>query len=263
MAVRHNLTEHRLLTVDAIAELAEELPADRVEHNYANLPKVAAGVQMERSSDPPGEVARNIETNGSWMVLKNIELVPRFKELLDSCLDEVAPLVKDGEGGMREREGFIFLSAPGSMTPSHTDPEHNFLLQIRGTKLMTVGAFPDAGTAQLAVEQSQGGGHRYVDWEPTDPKGFDLRPGDGVYVHPHAPHWVQNGEAVSVSLSITFSTPAAEHIRRVHSINARLRRLGLSPAPPGRRPAVDRGKAASSRALGRLRRVRGRSAPPG
>ena len=44
---------------------------------------------------------------------------------------------------MTEREGFIFLSAPGSTTPAHTDPEHNFLLQVRGPKEMNVGAFPD------------------------------------------------------------------------------------------------------------------------
>ena len=38
-------------------------------------------------------------------------------------LDEVAPLVADREGGMIDREGFIFLSAPGSMTPRATTVE--------------------------------------------------------------------------------------------------------------------------------------------
>ena len=203
-----------------------------------------------------GAIARGIESNGCWMVLKNIELDPEYKRLLDESLDEVTPYVRDRAGGMTEREGFIFLSAPGSVTPSHTDPEHNFLLQVRGTKQMNVGGFPDAATEQLVLEDAVAGGHRNVDWEPQDPVAFDLEPADGVYVHPHAPHWVQDGEEVSVSLSVTFATPTSEATRRVHSINSRLRRLGLSPTPPGRRPHLDRFKAACSRALGRLRALR-------
>ncbi len=243
--------------MEAIAKLAERLPEERVEHNYANLPKIADPDAVRRSQEPPGEVARGIESNGCWMVLKNIELDPEYKRLLDESLDEVAPYVQR-MGGMTEREGFIFLSAPGSMTPSHTDPEHNFLLQVRGAKQMSVGRFPDSETEQLVLEHAHGdGGHRNVAWEPQDPIAFDLQPGEGVYVHPHAPHWVQNGQEVSVSLSVTFATPTSEEKRRVHSINARLRRLGLSPTPPGRRPRLDRLKAAGSRALGRLRALRG------
>jgi hypothetical protein len=242
--------------VESIARLAERLPEDRVEHNIANLPKVIDPNAVQRSDEPVGEIARGIETNGCWMVLKNIESDPEYKRLLDDSLDEVAPYVRR-DGGMTEREGFIFLSAPGSMTPSHTDPEHNFLMQIRGTKEMNVGCFPDPETEQLVLEHALGGsGHRNVDWEPHDPVRFDLRPGDGVYVHPHAPHWVQNGQQVSVSLSVTFATLESEDRRRIHSMNARLRRLGLSPAPPGHRPRLDRRKAACSRALGRLRHIR-------
>ena len=256
VSVGHTLTRHPLLSVEAIARLAERLPEERVEHNLANLPKVVDPDAVERRDEPVGEIARNIETNGCWMVLKNIESDPEYKRLLDESLDEVAPYVREHAGGMTEREGFIFLSAPGSMTPSHTDPEHNFLLQVRGTKQMNVGRFPDTETEQLALEQALGGGHRNVGWEPADPVAFDLQPGDGVYVQPHAPHWVQNGEELSVSLSITFATSASQETRRVHSINARLRRLGLSPTPPGRRPRLDRGKVAGFNAMGRVRALR-------
>ena len=159
------------------------------------------------------------------------------------------------DDGMTSREGFIFLSAPGSVTPAHTDPEHNFLLQVRGTKQMNVGRFPDSDTQQLALEQTLGGGHRNVECEPHDPQTFRLDPGAGVYVQPHAPHWVNNGPAASVSLSITFQTQDNQRAIRVHSLNARLRRLGISPTPPGQRPALDRLKEACARALARLRTV--------
>ncbi|HYI37020.1 MAG TPA: cupin domain-containing protein [Thermoleophilaceae bacterium] len=224
-----------------------------MEHNRGNLSKVTNPDEVERSDDPPGEIARNIDTNGCWMVLKNIENDPAYKALLDQCLDEVAPYLDSGVGGMTEREGFIFLSAPGSMTPSHTDPEHNFLLQVRGTKDMNVGRFPDPETEQLALEDAVTGGHRNVQWEPRDPILFDLTPGDGVYVYPHAPHWVQNGPQVSVSLSITFATAKSQETQRVHRVNARLRRLGVSPTAPGRRPGLDRRKAATVKAMSRIR----------
>ena len=256
MAVKHSLTEHELLTVESIAQLAERLPEPTVEHNYANLAQVADPDKVERSDDPPGEIARNIDTNGCWMVLKNIEQDPAYKLLLDQCLDDVDPYLDASVGGMTEREGFIFLSAPGSMTPSHTDPEHNFLLQVRGTKGMSVGRFPDPETEQLALEDAVTGGHRNVQWEPKDPILFDLDPGDGVYVYPHAPHFVQNGEQVSVSLSITFATARSQEIRLVHRANARLRKLGISPTAPGRRPKLDRRKAAGMQAMSRLRSVR-------
>lgn len=253
LPVGHRLTTHPLLTVESVAELAERLPKDRVEHNYADLPTVADPNAVRSSDQPVGEIARTIDSNGCWMVLKNIELDADYKQLLDDLLDEVAPRVDGREGGMTEREGFLFLSAPGSVTPSHTDPEHNFLLQVRGTKDMYVGRFPDEHTRQLALEHALGGGHRNVDWEPQDPRTFHLEPGDGVYVAPHLPHWVKNGESVSVSLSITFQTPLNARAIRVHSLNAKLRRLGLSPTPPGRRAGRDRRKEACVKAIARVR----------
>lgn len=250
MSVGHNLTDHPLLTVEALAQLAEALPEEKVEHNVGKVDKVVPGGEVPRVDLPPGEIARGIETNGCWMVLKNIELQPDYRDLLDRSLDEVAEVIGPREGGMGLREGFVFLSAPGSVTPSHTDPEHNLLLQIRGTKDMNVGQFPDVHTEQLVLE---GGGHRNIDWEPDRPLTFELGPGDGVYVPVHAPHWVKNGETVSVSLSITFRTPVTERAARVHRFNARMRRMKMSPRPPGDHVATDKAKASVLESLGRLR----------
>jgi hypothetical protein len=255
MRISHGLTEHELLTVESLAGLAERLPEDKVEHNLGDLSAVQDPSAVKQQEMPVGEVARNIETSNSWMVLKNIELDPAYSQLLDEALDAAEALVDTRDGGMSAREGFIFLSSPNSVTPSHIDPEHNFLLQVRGTKEITVGRFSDAETEQLALEEVLSGAHRNLQWEPQKPQAFHLEPGDGVYVNPHAPHWVQNGPATSVSLSVTFQTPENLRAIRVHKLNARLRGLGMSPAAPGRRRGVDRGKEAASRVLGRLGRV--------
>lgn len=254
--VKHHLGDHALLRVDSVADLAEELPADSVEHNLGNLPTIVDPDDpdaVERSELPVGEIARTIDTNGSWMVLKNIEQSRAYDGLLNELLDGVSPLVADRDGGMSAREGFIFLSAPNSMTPSHIDPEHNFLLQVRGEKDMNVGEFPDLESEQLELEQTFGsGGNRNIKWEPVNARRFHLQPGDGVYVPPHAPHWVENGPVVSVSLSITFQTPTNKRGINVHAFNSRLRRIGLSPTPPGKSHAVDVQKANAQRVLKRL-----------
>ena len=243
--VRHALTEHPLLSVESLAQLADRIPADSVEHNRGDVPEVLAGGDAPQVDQTPGEIARGIETNGCWMVLKHIEQDPEYKPLLDETLDEVAPLVSDREGGMHQREGFIFLSAPNSVTPSHIDPEHNFLLQVRGWKEMHVGSFTDAG-------RRAGDARALLQRRPPQPRveargrpNYRLDPGDGIYVPVHAPHFVRNGDAVSVSLSITWFTPAIERNAKVHALNARLRSSAWT-----RRP----------RASGR-RRIRRRRAP--
>jgi len=254
IAIDHDLLDSPLLTLDALGDLADALPESEVEHNVGDVPDIVASGEVERADMPPGEIARTIETNGLWMVLKRIERVPEYKQLLDDTLDEVEPFVADNEGGMTQREGFVFMSAPGSTTPSHTDPEHNILLQVRGWKEMTVGYFPDDETRQLEMEDHLGGGHRNIDWKPVNPHTFRMDPGTAVYVPPHAPHVVKNGDTGSVSLSITWRTPELERVARVSSINARMRRLGLSPKAPGARPGADRLKAGASKTLGRLKR---------
>jgi Cupin superfamily protein len=248
-SVGHRLVDHPLLTVEAIAELAEALPERQVEHNLGNLPVVAASGQVPRAELSPGDVARGIATNGCWMVLKNIEADPRYARLLNESLDEIAEAIGTTEGGMGLREGFIFLSAPGSVTPAHIDPEHNLLLQIRGRKAITVGAFPGPDIEQRVIEGLYTGRHRNLSWAPLHPQTFSMGPGDGVYVPVHAPHWVAVPDNVAVSLSITFRTAATSDLAVVHRFNAGLRRARLSPAAVGRRPRADRLKLHAGRKI--------------
>jgi len=250
--VHHNLTGHELLGVEAVAKLAEALPGDSIEHNRGDVDAVVADGAVPVIDENPGEIARKIETNGCWMVLKNIEQVPAYKQLLDETLNEVAPLVQGREGGMNLREAYVFLSAPNSTTPAHTDHEHNFLLQIRGTKQMNLGRFSDPVAEQLQVEKMFAG-QRNMDQLPDEPTAYELSPGDGVYVPPNAPHWVINGPEVSVSLSITFRTPVTERGAVVHTVNRRLRKLKISPRPPGEHVATDKAKFAMHRTLKSLR----------
>ena len=77
--------------MDALAQLADFLPIENVEHNTGRSPSVLVG-DAPVTDLLPGEIARGIETNGCWMVLKNIEHDPAYRELLYLTLDEVEPL---------------------------------------------------------------------------------------------------------------------------------------------------------------------------
>ena len=256
-AVEHHLVEHPLLTLEGIAELADELPRSAVERHRADLPLVMPGGAPDLEGRP-SDTVRSIATNNCWMVLWNVEQAPAWRRLLDGCLDEVQTHVGGRDGGMMQRQAFLFLSAPGAITPAHFDPEHNLLLQIRGTKEMNVGRFPDPADQQRELDRYHDGGHRNLSAVPVDARTFVLSPGRGVYVPPFAPHWVRNGDEVSISLSITFRTRRSEAAERAHALNARLRRLGLHPSPAGHDERRDRAKAAIVHGVDRVRRTRDR-----
>ena len=254
LAVRHSLAEHPLLDLEAIADLADELPPDSVERHDAIQPLVVPGGAPDISGRP-SDTVRTLETNGSWMVLWYIEQSPPYRALLDEILDPVARSMPGREGRMCQREAFLFLSAPGAVTPVHFDPEHNFLLQIRGIKHMNTCRFPDRKSALYELNRYFDGGHRNLTAVPSESTEFVMHPGDGVYVPSFYPHWVQNGPAASISLSITFRSERSRRNERVHKMNARLRRLRLSPRPPGVSEKSDRAKAAVAGGYIELRRM--------
>jgi Cupin superfamily protein len=254
--VGHALVDHPLLTLEGIAELADALPPSSIERHRADQPLLVPG-GAEELDGRPSDTVRNIDTNNTWMVLWYVEQDPRWKRLLYDCLDEVEAHVRGRDGGMLQREGFLFLSAPNAVTPWHFDPEHNLLLQIRGTKEMNVGRFDDPADQLRELDRYHDGGHRNIEQAPGNVEPFLLEPGKGVYVPPFAPHWVRNGDAISISLSITFRTKRSQATERAHGLNARLRRLGLHPKPAGDDERKDRAKAAVWKGLDEVKRARG------
>lgn len=252
-SVTHELGEHPLFALDALEQLADALPPEFVEHHLGDVPPVVAATDIPRAELTPGEVVRGIEENGCWMVLGRIQSMPGYLDVLRSILEELAPLVPGGRGAMQAWHSAVFLSAPGSTTPAHIDSEQGFLLQLRGTKRVIFGRFPDGETKELELEHHHGGGDRHVRLLPVDTETFHLSPGDGVHVPSLLPHWVENGDSVSISLSVGFKTPESQRLQRIYACNARLRRLGLTPRPPGAGPRTDRLKAAAMQSLSGLR----------
>lgn len=254
--LHHGLAGHPLLAIDALAGLAERMPAASVEYNLGKLPLGVRAEDTPSNGLSLGETIRTIETNGSWAVLKNVERDPAYGALLERALEELAPLVARETGPMLHREAFLFLSSPGSVTPFHMDPEHNILLQIMGEKVMTV--FP-AGDDELVPatksESFHDGGHRNLDWrDDFRARGtpFHLQPGDAIHVPVKAPHFVENGPAVSISLSVTWRSERSVAEGELHGLNALLRRRGLPTTRIGARPERQRASRIAYRIMRKL-----------
>lgn len=255
--IAHNLRAHPLLTLDALAVLGEALPAPSVEYNKGDLPVGIDPQHVPANGMNIGDTIRNANTSGSWAVLKNIEQIPDYAALLLELLNELQPRIEVRTGNMLKPQGFIFVSSPNAVTPYHFDPEHNILLQLSGTKVMT--QFP-AGDPLYAPDETHEvyhtGGHRNLVWHDDLSCGgteWPLHPGQGLYVPVMAPHHVKNGTTVSISLSITWRSDWSFAEADARAFNHMLRKWGVSPRAPGRFPAQNRGKAIAWRILRKLR----------
>ncbi|HEX8364659.1 MAG TPA: cupin-like domain-containing protein [Allosphingosinicella sp.] len=257
--LRHEMRGHPLLTLKALVALAQRIRPVDAEYNRADLPIGVDPAATPANGLSAAETIRSIERCGSWMVLKFIEQDPAYRALLDEALAPLRPLVGAVTGEMLKTEGFIFISSPGAVTPFHFDPEHNILLQIRGSKTMTV--FP-AGDEELASgerhEAFHQGGHRNLPWNDAFAargEPFALAPGDAIYVPVKAPHWVKNGPEPSISLSITWRSEWSFHEEYAHGFNRLLRRAGLNPSLPRAFPSTNLAKSAAYRALRKVKTV--------
>ena len=255
---RHRLAGHPFFSLSHLAELAQALPPGIVEYNAGNIP-----VSLPDWENTPytglsaEETVRRIEECGSWIVLKRAEHDRGCRDVLDACLDEIAPMSERIEPGMCAREAAVFVTSPGSVTPYHIDHEINFLIQIRGRKTIHVFSASDREVlSEEDLEKHFSGPaiHRNLPLAERHlgrAQIFELEQGYGLHIPTTDPHWVKNGDGVSISFSAGFKTRASLRRGKIYRLNDRLRKLGLRPSPYGRSAVRDALKHQLSRLLSR------------
>jgi hypothetical protein len=251
--IRHRLTDHPLLQLPRIVALARSLPETMIEYNSGDLAVDQEYLKTPKTGLSAEATLVQIERCRSWMALKNVERDPEYAKLLEECLAQVAPQTEQITPGMGLAEAFIFVSSPGSITPYHMDPEHNFLLQARGNKRVTVFDGRDRSiVSDLSLEQLYSGAHRNMRY-PEELAGrgnaFEVRAGEGLHIPATAPHWVRNGNAVSISFSITFRSKSRRYRQSIYKANSFLRQRGVTPLPPGESAFRDAVKATAVRVI--------------
>lgn len=246
--VKHSLATHPLLQLDKLVELADRLAAVKAIRYHSG--SVDAGTSFEKApvlhkiDRAPEEVIRNIEHSNAWLSLHNVQSDPTYRELCRSVLDSVRPIVERRDPGMYYYAGWIFVSSPGAVTPYHMDFEHNFILQIRGSKEIHV--FNPLARSVVTEECLElfhtKHSRQLVTYEPSHENHaqvFHAGPGTGAYMPTTAPHWVKNGDNVSVTMSFTFYTQETARRALLHRTNYKLRKLGIKPRPVDENRSLD------------------------
>jgi hypothetical protein len=273
--IRHGLVEHPLLQLPRLIQLARSLSHPilyfRGDHgiNQAegggerNSTFVDRG--LERPELSPEETLVQIESCRAWMQLRDVGSDPEYSRLLAQIIEEFRSPSERVARGLTCPRADIFVSSPGSTTPFHLDEEHNFLLQIRGSKRLSIadGFNPSILRPERLKAYFAGSGELAPYAAELEDKSvhIELRPGEGVHIPPCHPHWVQNGPEVSVSLGILWYSDVTATRRHLYRVNSWLERAGLHPAAPGAHPLSDSVKSLPLLIKRRLSRITRRVRP--
>ena len=143
-------------------------------------------------------------------------------------------------------EAIVFITSPNRVTEYHIDRECSWIFQIRGNK--SIHLFDRADKDVVPEEELE----RFytVDNMASEYKPqfedralvYDMTPGTGVHIPVNTPHWLKNGNNVSITLNVNFQFHDAE-IANLYKANYYLRKLGLKPSRPGVHKTADRLKA--------------------
>jgi hypothetical protein len=243
---RHNLPSTGLFTIDRLTAIAERMIAmgradGMVMHEDSRTP---AGNIIVKRKKPVASALSRLDTT-SWRIIffrvneYDHELDDVYREILgdlDTLLER--RIVKDP----RLSHMNVFVASPHMITPYHFDHGHNFLFQIVSDKSAWLWDpndrvnLPDAEIEDFYLEA--------WDRPRNEPdfgraREFRLRPGDVLHHASLAPHWVETGPSVSISVTIQFSTAALERRARIYQVNGMLRRVGLTPPPPDASRVLD------------------------
>ena len=266
--LHHNFHEHPLFQVPELVKLGKEL-AVLGQCRFMRPGLTAASTIAHDSRHPDGrsidEHFERMEEPGSSVALYNIEAVPRYEALLWDVVNTVRALVEREQPDIFRVNGFVFVSAPPSVTPFHIDRENNFWLQLHGHKTINVWDHRDRSIVSAEAVEDFIVTHslrkvRFKEEFRPLSQEFNARPGDGVYFPSTSPHmthsepdWTAPGDGVSISIGVTFYTSFTLETARIHQVNRLLRKCGLSPAYPGGSLETDALKASVGGLVGATR----------
>ena len=275
--IEHSLAQHPLFKIPKLESLARAVHAAVLEGRavdawvriWGDRPELSGAERMsswgaktevalakERWEDELAVLFKDLEEGGaavSVMLSFSNEVSPDYDAILTREVREVAAKTGLSLSDVTFKGMTIIISAPGAVTPYHNDHEQNILFQIQGGKDVYLYDQNDSSILPQAVienvETGDGGKAHYREEFSGRETAFRLEPGLAVHHPSLAPHWVKNGDRVSVSAAMFFHTRATDDLAHAHQANWFLRRLGLKPPPPDLSKPTDRLKASIFRKM--------------
>jgi hypothetical protein len=252
--IGHSFDAHPLMQLPKLARLAKSLQAT----NQCRFIKPGATQKSVFHHNPASHDGRDIDEvfaritdPGSWIALYHIETDPEYAVFLESVVQAARPLIEKEQSGIHSIQGFLFISAPPSITPFHIDRENNLWLQIHGRKVMSVWDHRDREVvADKDVEQFILNGAldnvKLTDAKRSRAKDFNVTRGTGVYFPSTSPHATSTEVAgtdpadnVSISVGVVFYTDQTRRVANAHIANGFLRKMGINPTFAGASPVKD------------------------
>jgi hypothetical protein len=244
--LEHRLAGNPLFELSRLVELARDTAEHRPSDLYydAGVTDINEKWGTSPAAFPVDETIRRIQTAGAFIILKRAEHNPAYAKLLDECMSDLLQISgRELEKKMRRKEVIIFVTSPNRITTYHIDSETNFLLQVQGSKDISV--FSKYDREVLPEEELE----RFwaVDTNAAVYKPelqhranvITMKPGTGVHIPINAPHWVRNFNNISVSVSINYHSYSRDWAD-LYSANYYLRnKLGMKPTPPFKSAALD------------------------
>lgn len=244
--VEHLLANHSLFSLDEILPTLINHPPHLVECRRGDL-ESGDGLSHEHTYGlTKVQIENQLTQKNSWLQIRHIQLISQYRDMVRQCMDEIMSIVQPRRLGIQQPVGYILMSSPGAVTPFHFDNEHNFLLQISGTKTVHTWSAEDE-QAVTSGDKERYYRHGYHDVEfdqklQNSTTKYELTPGVGLHIPVHSPHWVVTGSEVAVSLAITFLTDKLQKEAHIHWLNSLLTSKGIKTKAYGKAPLVDMGK---------------------
>ena len=264
--ISHRLSSHPLFQLPKLLELAERTARTRPDDLYFDMGEVRPGHRWDQIPEPKFsavEAMQQLESADAWFIFRHTQRDPEYKQLFDRGLKEIKEIAGDRVGSqLRQEDIIIFVTSPKRVTTYHIDRECNFLLQISGTKTLHVfdrddkDILPDEEIERFWSVDNNAPVFRseYQDRAIS----YKMKPGNGVHIPVNFPHWLQNDDNISVSLSVNFQFLDSMRAN-VYRSNYYLRKFGMKPSRPGLHKTRDAAKSfAMSCALAARRLIRGR-----
>lgn len=245
----HRLVNNPLFEIDRLIELSKQLSGEpenlvfhegpgRIDQRFDEVPVCSRSVD---------QLIRAIETEGAWILLKHANKLPGYREILDEMMHDIQVLSKrDLSRSMKTKKAIVFMNSPHRTTSYHIDHQSSLLLQIKGRKTISIFDPTDRDVLpESELEKFWTGDDNAAIFKPQFQDRatvIELQPGQGVHIPLNAPHWVQNGPEVSVSLNVNFDYHD-RLLADVYRTNYWLRKMGIDPLPPRRSALHDAVKA--------------------
>ena len=236
----HGLADHPLLAINTLAKAALRMTPHHVERRQAHTANGEGFPHAAQSDVPIDQVILDIAASGSWVMLRFIEQLPEYRDLLNAIMAELGPVIGPATGPGDSIKGFVFISAPGTLTPLHFDAEYNILLHILGDKEFAT--YPPRPPYLLAAHEEA----YHLTGESLLPVNESfasaelvhrLEPGHALYVPYASPHWVKAGMQPCISLSITWQSKWSRRNADALLLNHGLRQKGIALSHPPAWPA--------------------------